>query len=177
MRRAGVEKAVVVGHSVGGEIALRIATRCPARVAALVFVSAVIPPSGKSMTSFDPLRMRLMMRLFSQLGPAKPPEAIIKAAACNALSPEDCERVVGSYRPESWRLFFDPVRWEIDASVPRHYVKTLRDRSLPVKLQERMIKNISPVQLHEIDSGHLPMLSSPKELADMLHAIGRISLP
>jgi pimeloyl-ACP methyl ester carboxylesterase len=44
MDRLGLRRAVVVGHSLGGEVAWRLAVAAPDRVAALVLVDAIGPP-------------------------------------------------------------------------------------------------------------------------------------
>jgi pimeloyl-ACP methyl ester carboxylesterase len=47
MRDAGVERAVLVGHSMGGPVILTFLRLFPAKTKALVFVDAAIPPAPK----------------------------------------------------------------------------------------------------------------------------------
>jgi pimeloyl-ACP methyl ester carboxylesterase len=47
MRDAGVERATLIGHSMGGPVALTFARLFPAKTRALVFVDAFIPQSPK----------------------------------------------------------------------------------------------------------------------------------
>src|SRR5258705_5672282 len=52
---ANSEPAVVVGHSMGGIVATQAAARCPARVAALVYVAAFLPKDGQSLLDLTKL--------------------------------------------------------------------------------------------------------------------------
>src|SRR3984893_4394600 len=49
------EPAIVVGHSMGGIVATQAAARCPARVAALVYVTAFLPKDGQSLLDLTKL--------------------------------------------------------------------------------------------------------------------------
>lgn len=164
------EKLVLVGHSVGGEIALRVASRMPGRVAGLVFVSAVIPPPGKSMLSLQPWFQRQFMKLIFRFGPALPPEKIIRASGCADLDEATCRLLISKYSPESPRLFLDPVAWTPADLPPCLYVKTSLDRTVLPAIQDLMIARAKPVRVETLASGHLPMLSKPKELSAILNA-------
>lgn len=39
----------------------------------------------------------------------------------------------------------------------------------PVQLQDKMIKNLTAQKVVTLDSGHLPMISKPKELSEILN--------
>jgi pimeloyl-ACP methyl ester carboxylesterase len=52
---ASSEPAIVVGHSMGGIVATQAAARCPARVAALVYVAAFLPKDGQSLLDLTKL--------------------------------------------------------------------------------------------------------------------------
>lgn len=165
-----VEKFVLVGHSIGGEIALRIAARMPERIAGIVFVSAVIPQPGKAMISIRPWLERLFMRLTARFGPLKPPPNIVRARAANGLDEETIALVLKKYSPESPRIFLDRAEWSLPETMPRWYVKTLNDLSVPPALQDLMLARVLPSRAPTIASGHYPMLAKPEELATILNA-------
>lgn len=166
----GVEKFVLVGHSIGGEIALRIATRMPERVAGIVFVSAVIPQPGKAMISIRPRLEHLFMRLTAIFGTLKVPARLVRNRAANGLDEETVALVLRKYSPESPRLFLDRADWSLPESLPRWYVKTSDDLSVPLALQDMMLARVLPSRAPVIASGHYPMLAKPKELALILNA-------
>jgi pimeloyl-ACP methyl ester carboxylesterase len=170
------EKIVLVGHSVGGEIALRVASRMPGRVAGIVFVSAVLPPPGKSMLSLQPWFQRQFMKPIFRFGPPLPPEKVIRASGCADLDEATCRLLVSRYAPESPRLFLDPVAWAPADLPPCLYVKTLLDRTVLPPIQDLMIARAKPSRVETIESGHLPMLAKPGELAKILNAFAH-SLP
>lgn len=160
---------LLVGHSIGGEIALRVASLASERVAGIVFLAATIPPNGQSMISLEPKMKRFFMRFVLKRLPAKPPVKVIRAAVCNDLDDADCREILRKYSPESPFLFLDPVSWSLPAELPRWYVMTLRDRSLPVPLQGTMIARLGLATAVTIDTGHLPMRSKPWKLAALLN--------
>src|SRR5688500_15949225 len=78
----GSEPAIVAGNSMGGIIATQAAARCPARVAALVYVTAFIPRDGQSLLDLaklpegagDQVQANIVIE-------GEPPVAIMPAAA------------------------------------------------------------------------------------------------
>lgn len=170
------DKIVLIGHSVGGEIALRVASRLQGRVVGLVLVSAIAPPPGKSMLSLQPWLKRLFMKAVFKFGPPKPQDKVIRAAVCNDLDEATCRLVLEKYSHESPRLFLDPVAWTPAELPPCLYVKTLQDLSVLPPVQDLMIARAKPQRVETLESGHMPMLSKPKELAAILNGFVR-SLP
>ncbi len=166
-----VEKMIFVGHSIGGEIALRIATLQPEWVREIVFVSAVVPASGSSMVLIDPRLEPLAMRVAQGSGPVRPPDRVIGKVACNDLDDETKALVLRRYVHESLHLFVDPIEWSVPASVPKLYVRTTKDLSLLPAFQDKMIVNAQPVRVVEMETGHLPMLSKAKQLAGYLNEV------
>ncbi len=169
IRNFSAERIVLVGHSFSGEIILRIATLMPERVASLVFVAAIVPPSGKSMLSLQPWLQRFVMRLVLKFSSTRPPDSVIRVAACSDLDEKTCADYLARYTAESPHVFFDPVEWKLPDTMPRVYVKTLQDHSVPTLLQERMLARLGPVRIATLDSGHVPMLSKPRELTAILN--------
>ena len=163
------ERIMLVGHSVGGEIALRVASRLGTRVAGIALVSAVVPPPGKSMLSLQPWLQRLFMRAVFAFGSPVPPEKVIRASGCNDLDEATCRMLVEKYSPESPRLFLDPVAWTPAELPPCLYVKTLLDRTVLPPIQDLMIARAKPRRVETLGSGHLPMLAKPRELAALLN--------
>ncbi len=57
------------------------------------------------------------------------------------------------------------------AAIPRSYVLTTADHSLPPALQRRMVREQPCRRVVELDTGHAPYLSMPDELAAVLSAL------
>ena len=169
--RASDSPCMVVGHSIGAEVALAIAANDRSRVAGVVLVGGVVPESGKNFLSTVPFPQRLFFRLLlsrARNGIA-PPKSVIRKGYCNDLDEATTELVLSRTVPEVPRLYLDPVQWaDIPADLPRTYVKLLNDKSVSIKEQERFIERVRATRVESLDSGHLPMLSRPEELARIL---------
>jgi pimeloyl-ACP methyl ester carboxylesterase len=62
--------------------------------------------------------------------------------------------------------------WPLDAwpDVPTHVIAGSKDRLFPLDFMRRLSRERLNVEPHVIDTGHLPALARPKELADRLEA-------
>ena len=73
-------------------------------------------------------------------------------------------------RPQSGTPFEQP--WPLDAwpSVPTRFLLCTNDRFFPADFQRRVVRERLGIIPDEIESGHLPALSHPTELAERLEA-------
>ncbi|RED58157.1 alpha/beta fold hydrolase [Cohnella lupini] len=159
----GVDRFVIVAHSLGGVVGLQVANRMSDRVVGFVAVGAAIPNKFGSFLSTLPLPKRLLMSLILRTVGTKPPESAIRAGLCGDLSKEQADEVVKGFIPESVKVYTDSVVSALP-SVPKLYVKLNRDREFGQALQEKMIRNLSTERTVRLDTGHLPMLSDPDSL-------------
>lgn len=163
----GVQKFVIVAHSLGGVLALKVAEEMRARVVGFVAVGAVIPPDGGSFLSVFPwVKRSLMTVLLGTLG-TKPPEQAIRQGLCSDLTQEQADDIVRRFTPESVRVYTDRVHARAP-QVPSLYIKLAKDNELDPQLQDQMIRNMYSCPYEVIGSGHLPMLSQPDELRQTL---------
>lgn len=171
-----IENVIVVSHSVGGIVGLEAINRFPDRTVGFVGLCAAIPEPGGSFLSCYPFHQRVVQRAIIRLVGTRPPDSVIRDSLCAGLSGAHTSRIITGFVPESRRLFTD----ECDAGVldvPTLYVKTTNDGELSPSLQENMIANLDADEVTTIDSGHMPMLSKPGELADILREFARSSAP
>jgi pimeloyl-ACP methyl ester carboxylesterase len=173
----GVDKFVLVAHSLGGVPALRVAAAMPERVAGFVAVGAVIPPPGGSFLSHLPWLQRLIMSAVLRKVGTRPPESAIRSGLCRDLPPELASDVVRGFVPEAVRVYTDPVGAPAPR-VPSLYVKLNKDNQLRPSRQDTMIKNLSPQYVAGMDTGHLPMLSDPEGLRRILQGfVSEVATP
>ena len=165
-------RAVVVGHSFSAQVALGLASAYPQHVGAVILVGGIAPDSGKAFVSLMPLVQRLFMRLLlsrSREGVKLPPK-LVKKQYCNDLDEATTEFVRSRITPEAPRLYLDKVTWAgMPAGMPRLYVKLGKDKTLSSDEQDAMMQRIAPTRMETLHSGHLPMLSQPRELATILN--------
>lgn len=160
----------------GGAIVTQAASNCPERVASLVFVCAFMPRNGQSMLDLthlpegkdDLIQANLVIE-------GDPPVAVLSAEATAAAIYNDCtsEQVawaVSQRRPQAVAPYATPLDLdeEVLAAIPRSYVLTTHDRSIPPALQRRMIRESPCERVIELDADHAPMLSASNELAAAL---------
>ena len=157
-------RVVLVAHSIGGSVALEVADRLGDRVAGILGVGAAFPRSGESFISCLPFSQKLIMPLLLRAFGTKPPRKAIEEGLCADLPPEPSKKVVERFTPESRSLYTSKVQYR---SLPaeRWYVKLTGDRDFPLSVQEAMIENLKAARVVELNSGHLPMMSQPEEVA------------
>lgn len=155
---------VIVAHSVGGLIGLKLAGQMPERVAGFIGIGAIIPKNGRgSMLSSLPAPNRWVLSAILRKGNTRPPEKAIRSGLCNDLDEALADEVVRRFRPESVRLYTDKLAGSIP-DVPKGYVRLAKDKELGA-IQNRMIRHLAPQEVETLDTGHLPMLADPQALA------------
>lgn len=167
IKQWGVRRFVLVAHSLGGVIGLRIAKDMPEQIAGFIAVGAVIPQHGGSFLSLQPWPKRLLVSTMLRLAGTKPPEAVIRRGLCHDLSAEQAASVVAGFTPEAVRVYTDACEAEAP-EVPRMYVKLTQDRQMDLRLQDRMALYLKSHRTVSLPSGHLPMLSMPEQLSQAI---------
>jgi pimeloyl-ACP methyl ester carboxylesterase len=181
---AGIERFVLVGHSMGGLTISEVARRVPDRVEHLVFVSCMVPPDGASAIEALPEDLQDMTRRAveeARRGGDNPigglDEQTIRSMFCNDMDEEQVRFVLDRTGTEAAVVLAERVtRAGIPPELPKTFVKLLQDQSLPPDRQDVLVENLraSPggeVGVVTIDAGHDVMISRPKELADVLNPI------
>ena len=177
MMLEGAHDAIVVGHSMGGVVIPKVAERVPARVRHLVFLAAVVLPSGASLLDAHmagPSRALLTGLARSGGGVVQYSAAIEWARWMQDMPPGD-PRVVETLAQLTPQPFA-PWAERIDYSrfyamrVPCTYIRCLKDQAVtPARaaLYARRL-GVTPI---DMDCAHNPMLSAPDALAKILEAV------
>jgi pimeloyl-ACP methyl ester carboxylesterase len=137
---AGAGRAIIVSHSLGGITATEFAVSYPERVAALVYISAIVPADGQSMA--EALAGQRAETLFAADGGFWPGE---REALCWSLFNGDAElgaAVLDRAIPEPAGPLRTPVRTARLPNVPLWYVRLGEDHGLPPRSQTQMIANL-----------------------------------
>jgi pimeloyl-ACP methyl ester carboxylesterase len=178
MAQAGVSRAVLVGHSMGGLVIAKAAELVPQRIAHLVFLAAVVPADGSSIAVANmtaPARAALAAHVVGRGdGTFLHPAETAWARWMGDLPRHDprVSRALARLTPQAARPFFERVDLHrFDAlTIPRTYIRCLRDAAvIPERAAATAARlGVAPVDL---DSAHDPMLSKPDALVRLLTLI------
>jgi pimeloyl-ACP methyl ester carboxylesterase len=170
------EPSVVVAHSFSSQVAMLAAAEHPERVRAVVLVGGVLPESGRSLLSIFPQPGRFLLGIYLRLARAgvRLPAGLSRKQYGGGLDPAEADMVVQRLVPEARGMYLDRVHWQkLPPSVLVVYVKLLNDAAIPPKQQDLMARRAGATRIETIDAGHLPMISHPSEMAEIIERVSR----
>lgn len=176
----GLERAHLVGHSIGGMVALEHAVRRPDQVASLTIIGST-PAFGGRDDSFK--RAFLEARLkpledgmsMAEMAEASAPDLAgpIADAACIASVVASMARV----SEETWRgileclVTFDRREALAGLDLPACLIAGSEDRNAPARTMERMAQKMPRAEFHVIEgAGHMIELESPDQVNAIIAA-------
>ena len=176
MDAAGLDKAALVGHSMGSLIALEAAARAPARVSQLVLVGAAFPmkvsPALLESSLNEPMKALEMVNIFSRSTLAPPPSAMGPGTWVYGASMALGRRVLAS-NPHV-NLFHTGFRAcdnyahgeEAMAQVtcPVLFVLGSVDQMTPPKAAQGLIKKALNARVVTLPGGHHQMNETPEPM-------------
>ncbi|HWI62427.1 MAG TPA: alpha/beta fold hydrolase [Symbiobacteriaceae bacterium] len=189
MDRLGIGQAVLCGHSMGGEVSLRMAMHYPERVRALVLVAATgyrqLQPPGQRLLrvpgiSHAVVRLAVMNRRFAERAlraAYKDPDRVTAQTVAAYLLPVQA--------PGATSAFLRVLR-DADFGRQRHRLSTLSQPSLliwgqddpvvPLHDGERLAAELPESHLEVYpDCGHLPHAEYPERFhADVAQFLARV---
>ena len=175
-----IERAVVVGHSMGGLHSINLAARHPERVRALVIVDASPDPlpagaeRAQRLLTGRPARFRDRAEARAYLERTSPDyaAAVYENRLAFAFREENGELVWRSDTAALERIMRGRMptedRWDALARIacPTLVVRGTRSNVLSEEVAEEMVRSLADGRLMELDAGHNVPLDRPRELAD-----------
>ncbi|MBC7154516.1 MAG: alpha/beta fold hydrolase [Rhodobacteraceae bacterium] len=170
------EPVVLVGHSMAGFAISRAAELAPEKIAKLVYLCAYLPVAGQSLV--DMRRAAPRQPLLDAIVTA--PDRVsftIDPAKARAKFYHDCpdEAVDFARRhlcPEAIAPQAEPINIGARfASVEKHYIRCLDDRTIPPEYQATMASGLAPGHVHVLPTAHSPFFAAPDMLAELLARI------
>jgi pimeloyl-ACP methyl ester carboxylesterase len=136
----------------------------------MVLVAAMVPRPGELLgdwwenTGWEQARRDQARRNGTAPIGMDDPEALF----LHDLPPDVKAEAMHHERNQSGTPFGEPWPLAVWPDVPTRVVLCREDRLFPADFQRRMAEERLGVTADEIDGGHLPALSRPKELADVI---------
>ncbi|PPK67450.1 alpha/beta fold hydrolase [Actinokineospora auranticolor] len=164
------EGVVLVAQSLSGFVAPLVAARVP--VARIVLVNAMVPKPGETAGEWWTATDQNAARRAYDVEEGRDPDAPFDEVRTflHDVPAERLAALAGEPEPpgQSDAPFADT--WPLDAwpDVPTTAIVGAKDRCFPAAFQRRVLQERLGITPDEIDSGHVPSLSRPRELADLL---------
>jgi pimeloyl-ACP methyl ester carboxylesterase len=169
VERLDLRDVVLVGHSYSGVPVGQAAQRIGDRLRRVVFVDSSVPVDGESF--LDGWPSDDVRRTIEEHGGFWPPVGP-EHYADQGLTDEQISRIIDRSTPHPGPTLTEPavLTGPLD-KLPATYVKCLLDDEEPMPVVAELLKNES-WELVEMDTGHWPMFSQPRELAGILADVG-----
>ena len=174
------EPVVLVGHSLGGIAISQAAEQRPEKIEKLVYVCAMLLPSGKSASDnsqedndsvvFNNVEVQ------GDLGRIVIKEEGLKQALYHDCPDEDFEQARRLISPQPAAPLGTPIEVtdENFGRVRRTYVHTTQDRTISPTVQEKMYTKLPCEKVVSMATGHLPFFAEPGELAGHLDSLAKL---
>jgi pimeloyl-ACP methyl ester carboxylesterase len=170
------EKAILVGHSLGGLTITQSGEAYPDRIAKLVYLTAFLPLDGETRADIvvpgaaPPTRVLLQSEDKSTYWL---PDEVIEPNYYHDCDPETVAWAKARLRPQPAAVSATPVRTSAEnwGRLPRAYIICAGDQSIKIETQKFMIERAGCDPIITMQTSHSPFLSAPEDLAGHLHAL------
>jgi pimeloyl-ACP methyl ester carboxylesterase len=173
---AKTEPVFLVGHSFGGFTISNVADADVAMVKKLIYVAAYVPKSGESMQALSAMdKTNKFTQQNFVLAPDYSYADVLEADRglifANDGTPEVQATVTKTLLREPLGPIAEPLTLSaVLDSVPKAYVRTLKDNAVSIVLQDMMVERSGIKQVVSLDTGHSPFITRPEETAGAILA-------
>jgi len=186
MDAAGLEKAVLIGHSLGSLIALEAAARAPGRIRQLVLVGTAFPmrvsPALLEASVSAPMKALEMVNVFSRSTLAPPPSALGPGTWVYGASMALGRRVLASNTKvnvfytgfKACDNYENGLQAMAQVTCPVLFVLGTVDQMTPPKAAQGLIKAAKNAQVVYLPGGHQQMNETPEEMLAALQGFLKI---
>lgn len=164
-----LRNAIVVGHSYSGIVAGIVADWKPERVAHVVYITAFLPRDGEALIdTFSEEQRDDERRQIAEHGGLWPPPDAEGLSYENDLTAPQRKRLLDHFVKHPGRTVTEPVvfRGSLAEQKATYIVCSAEQGDTPAAIVD--LKDEPTWTIRRIAAGHFPMLSVPRELADMI---------
>jgi pimeloyl-ACP methyl ester carboxylesterase len=164
---------ILVGHSMGGVAITQTAELHPGKIAALIYLSAYLPETGKALLDYSQdsqSKLGPNIVIDKDRGIGTITVETMQAAFFNTTPSALAIAAEKRLRPEPLQPFVTPVATTPAnfGKLPRYYITTLRDQAVGPALQKAMYTAQSVHHVYPLDADHSSYFSKPDQLAAAL---------
>ena len=186
MDAAGLEKAVLIGHSLGSLIALEAAGRAPGRISQLVLVGTAFPmrvsPALLEASVSNPMKALEMVNVFSRSTLAPPPSALGPGTWVYGASMALGRRVLASNTTanvfhtgfKACDSYQNGLQAMAQVTCTVLFVLGQADQMTPPKAAQGLIKAAKEAQVVYLPGGHQQMNETPEAMLAALQGFLKI---
>jgi pimeloyl-ACP methyl ester carboxylesterase len=162
-------EAVLVGHSYSGMVVASVADRVPHRIAALIYVDAVVPQNGQSYFDLSDPELVRTLKNAADNEPESWKIPVVLTAEMFGITGTEAARTNSLAVPHPRRTLEDPISLTNPESLlPTTYIVSTRPWS-----GEAFAKQVERARslgwsVRELPTGHMPMITMPDELTCLL---------
>jgi pimeloyl-ACP methyl ester carboxylesterase len=174
IRKNDLRDLVLTGHSMSGIVISKVAEEMPERIRHLVYLAAVVPRDGDALIDLlTEERQETLRRLEGKATELFGPIEALRTGYFTDQTGEEQELFLRQLTPQPFAVFFENVALKSAhrLSIPRTYILGLRDKALPPVLTREFAARLGVTPV-EIDAGHDMMVVKPREVAEVLLALG-----
>lgn len=173
IERAGLRDAILVGHSLAGNLLPAMAALRPHLFRRLVYLSCSIPLPGQ--TVIEMMGNGMHGENEREVGwPVDPRTTAMAdryhAMYCEDMDAEQASAYLAALNRDDWPAsFFTNTHFDFPMDrVPATYIVCERDRILPAAWQEVFARRFAAERVVRIDAGHQAMITRPQAVAEIL---------
>lgn len=171
------DPVVLVAHSFAGYVVSKVAEEVPKKIEKLIFIASAVPYKGKPAIKIfeeDKESEFIANLIFSEdQSIATMNRETIKNIVFGGASDAQIDEVIPQLVAQATKPFFEIVETTEQnfGSVPKAYIETKHDRVLSLTAQRMLQKETGITESILLDTGHVPLVTTPEELAYALMSL------
>jgi len=168
------DSVILVAHSFAGYVISKVAEEVPKKIEKLIFIASAVPYNGKPAIKIfeeDKGSDFLANLIFSDdQSSATMNRETIKNIVFGGATDAQIDEVMPQLVEQATKPFFESVETTEKnfGSVSKAYIETKHDRVLSLNAQRMLQKETGITESVLLDTGHVPLVTTPRELADAL---------
>lgn len=163
--------SILVAHSFGGALANEMVGVCPMKISKIIYIAALVPLDGEhpadQLKGSDQKNYMSVVNVTSdRISPKSQVEFLMTMDADIKSEQTSLPKVF----PEPLIIQGDVIEFSSAAFnlIPKYYIFTANDKIIPLEWQKKISQRIKLAGSDTIQTGHLPSISNPDKLAEIL---------